>query len=373
MSDSQSNAWQSNDTDESKYANDSNDHPAGGGYQANPSDDSYAAAAARGATVDPGETKPRKKKTGAKGHKNHGYASKSNDSEENEDKDKEQAMIGHGEFFDADGDGVVWPTDTLRGFLALGYSFPLSIFATMVICTMSYASLPPPPPTKLIQIKFPDPFFRIYVDGLHKAKHGSDTGSFKRDGKFDEEQFDNFWNSHTDVPHDEITPAQLYRSVSERRLAFDFYGTFAAIFEWVATWLLFGYPTFHFNARLAMQKLKEFILAQTNGNREGKQVEDDQKGEDRAKKGQEEESAHSKSLTEAVALKLRKAENDLTVALKMACSGGNIKKDDVKGIYDGTIFYTTMKREAKAGNRWAQDLKKKHERLGQGRQVAATA
>ena len=77
-------------------------------------------------------------------------------------------------------------SDTYKGFRALGFSFFISLFAAVVICSMSYPSLP-------ASHWFPDPFFRIYVNGLHKAKHGSDSGSFNRDGTFDQANFDQFW------------------------------------------------------------------------------------------------------------------------------------------------------------------------------------
>ncbi|KAF5390891.1 hypothetical protein D9757_004458 [Collybiopsis confluens] len=363
MSDSQSNEWQEARYGQNNASSDNGD----------PNGNSYAAAAARGATVAPGETKPRKKRIIKKrGPKINGHDENKTSDDDNDDTDNGQAIIGHGEFFDVDGDGIIWPIDTLRGFLALGYSYALSVFAMIVICPMSYVSLPSPPPTNLIRIKFPDPFFRIRVDGLYKAKHGSDSGSFRTDGKFDEEQFDKFWDSHTDAPHDEMTPAQLYKSVSERWLAFDFYGVFAAIFEWLATWLLVGYPTFHFDARLAMQKFKESVSADiTNG--DGAMKQDKEGDQKKSNQTQDNDGQVARSYTEALALKIRKAESDVTVALKTACSGGNLKKEDVRGIYDGTIFYTMMKKQAKTGNAWAKDWKEKHKRFRRWRELAARA
>ncbi|KAJ3881912.1 Caleosin related protein-domain-containing protein [Lentinula edodes] len=248
--------------------------------------------------------------------------------------DDNEAMIGHGEFFDADGDGIFSPIDTFRGFRALGYSLVISLFSSMVICTMSYSSLP-------AGHWLPDPFFRIYVDGLHKAKHGSDSGSFKRDGRFDEKRFEKFWSSHTDAPHEEITPIQLYHAVAQRRLAYDFYGMFAAIFEWFATWLLFGYPSFRFNSKLVLDEI--FGLFGTNGKA-------GTKGDDATKDAKE----------------------WVIDTLKAACSGGNVKKQDVVGLYDGTIFYTVMDRQADAGNEWAKAWRRKHERAHANKKLKTT-
>ncbi|KAJ4471565.1 Caleosin related protein-domain-containing protein [Lentinula aciculospora] len=231
-----------------------------------------------------------------------------------------EAMIGHGEFFDADGDGVFSPLDTFQGFRALGYSLAITLLSTIVICTMSYPSLP-------AGHWLPDPFFRIYVNGLHKAKHGSDSGSFKRDGSFNAKRFNEFWNSHTDAPHEEITPVQLYRAVAERRLAYDFYGMFAAVFEWLATWLLFGYSSFRFNIRLVFERISHLFGAV------GSEPADE-----------------------------KEWKKSWTATLKMACSGGNIKKEDVEALYNGKVFYTIMDRQADAGNEWARSWRRKHER-----------
>ncbi|KAL8935199.1 MAG: hypothetical protein Q9216_005542 [Gyalolechia sp. 2 TL-2023] len=39
-------------------------------------------------------------------------------------------------------------------------------------------------PTTLGHSWFPDPLLRIYTDSIHKAKHGSDTGVYDSDGRF---------------------------------------------------------------------------------------------------------------------------------------------------------------------------------------------
>ncbi|KAE9396333.1 hypothetical protein BT96DRAFT_941757 [Gymnopus androsaceus JB14] len=262
-------------------------------------------------------------------------------------KSEELAMIGHGSYFDANGDGIFSPLDTFRGFLALGFSFPMALFASIIICTMSYPSLPD-------SRWLPDPFFRIYIDGLHKAKHGSDSGSFRMDGAFDEERFDAFWNSHTDDPHKEIMPAQLYHAVAERRLAFDFYGTFAAIFEWFATWLLFGYPSFKFHWELFANEATWQVLGILSGNEAGM-----------CKRSAEDGNPEGKRLLETFAYtgssRIKATLMSVLLVAGMACAGGNVKKEDVKGIYNGTMFFTVMDRQADAGNGWARDWRRLHE------------
>lgn len=88
----------------------------------------------------------------------------------------ETVLQQHCAFFDADSDGVIWPLDTFRGFRALGFNLVLCAFAVVIIhANFSYPTCPG---------LLPDPFFRLYVDNIHKAKHGSDTGTYDNEGRF---------------------------------------------------------------------------------------------------------------------------------------------------------------------------------------------
>jgi hypothetical protein len=67
-------------------------------------------------------------------------------------------------FWDRDGDGVIWPYDTYIGFRELGFNILFSLMSVMIInINFSY-------PTRLAHSYLPDPFFRVYVDSIHKAK-----------------------------------------------------------------------------------------------------------------------------------------------------------------------------------------------------------
>lgn len=89
---------------------------------------------------------------------------------------RETVLQQHVNYFDPDGDGVVWPLDTYRGFHNLGFNIILSLLAVFIIhANFSY----PTSPSLL-----PDPFFRVRVADIHKAKHGSDTGAYDNEGRF---------------------------------------------------------------------------------------------------------------------------------------------------------------------------------------------
>jgi hypothetical protein len=66
-------------------------------------------------------------------------------------------------FFDTDGDGIIWPLDTYRGFRELGFNIPFSLMTIIINLAFSF-------PTRIAHTWLPDPFFRIYVDSMYKAK-----------------------------------------------------------------------------------------------------------------------------------------------------------------------------------------------------------
>ena len=67
-------------------------------------------------------------------------------------------------FWDRDNDGVIWPWNTYTGFRDLGFNILFSLLAVLIInLNFSY-------PTRLAHSYIPDPFFRVYVSSIHKAK-----------------------------------------------------------------------------------------------------------------------------------------------------------------------------------------------------------
>src|ERR1700712_5712653 len=81
----------------------------------------------------------------------------------------------HCDFFDRDHDGVIWPLDTFIGFRKLGFNIFLCIFATSAIhFGLFYPTL---------DSWFPDPRLPIKLRNIHRAKHGSDTGTYDSEGR----------------------------------------------------------------------------------------------------------------------------------------------------------------------------------------------
>ena len=82
----------------------------------------------------------------------------------------------HCAFFDRDHDGVVWPLDTFRGLRALG--FGLAACAAATLATHALFSYP------TCSGALPDPLGRIWLERIHRCKHGSDSGVFDTEGRF---------------------------------------------------------------------------------------------------------------------------------------------------------------------------------------------
>ncbi|ROT43139.1 Caleosin-domain-containing protein [Sodiomyces alkalinus F11] len=135
----------------------------------------------------------------------------------------------HCEFFDTDRDGVIYPVDTFRGFYRLGFGVILSILSVFIIhSNFSY-------PTQSSYI--PDPMFRLYLDNIHKDKHGSDSGTYDTEGRFVPQKFEDMFAKYAEG-RDYMTIWDVTRLWKGQRLIADPIGWGGAYFEWLATYIL---------------------------------------------------------------------------------------------------------------------------------------
>ena len=114
-------------------------------------------------------------------------------------------MQQHCVYWDRDGDGVIWPLDTWRGFRDLGFNLLFCFLATIVV--HATLSLPTRSVGRALVVALqaltlisrlaisyiPDPFFRIYIETIHADKHGSDSGVFDTEGRFVPCKFEDMW------------------------------------------------------------------------------------------------------------------------------------------------------------------------------------
>ncbi|AEO60313.1 hypothetical protein MYCTH_83193 [Thermothelomyces thermophilus ATCC 42464] len=135
-------------------------------------------------------------------------------------------------FWDRDQDGQIYPWDTYVGFRDLGFSILFSLLAVVIInVNFSY-------PTRLAVSWWPDPWFRVYVGGIHKAKHGSDSGVYDKEGRFVPQMFEDIFSKWDVHGAGSLSAGELWNMIKGNRLAADPFGWGAAIFEFGTTWLL---------------------------------------------------------------------------------------------------------------------------------------
>lgn len=148
----------------------------------------------------------------------------------------------HCAFWDKDGDGIIWPLDTYRGFREIGFNVLISFIAIIVIHgSFSYPSCPS---------ILPDPLFRLYLQNIYKCKHGSDTGTYDNEGRFIPQKFEDFFNKYGQANGgDGLTAYDIWNGVKGQRLIMDPVGWTAGMLECMC---LLIWPNFSLYRREAL-------------------------------------------------------------------------------------------------------------------------
>ncbi|KAG0570239.1 hypothetical protein KC19_6G146900 [Ceratodon purpureus] len=136
----------------------------------------------------------------------------------------------HCAYFDRDGDGVIFPHETYEGFKALGYPPFVSALAGVVINgVFSY-------PTYDGWLF--DPRLPIYLEKIHRTKHGSDSEVYDTEGRFLPSKFEEIFNKYANTKPNAMTYPEIIRMTDCVRNVNDPFGWAAAKLEWGFTYWL---------------------------------------------------------------------------------------------------------------------------------------
>ena len=77
----------------------------------------------------------------------------------------------------------------------------------------------------------PDPFFRIYVDKIYKDKHGSDSMTYDNEGRFKPQNFEDIFAKYDEGNKGGLDVWDFLRFWKGQRMVFDFFGWSATFLE----------------------------------------------------------------------------------------------------------------------------------------------
>ncbi|KAA3480799.1 putative peroxygenase 3 [Gossypium australe] len=131
----------------------------------------------------------------------------------------------HVAFFDQNNDGVVYPWETFKGIRDLGFD-PFSSFVITFVINAAFSY-------RTLRGWVPNPLLPIYIERIHRDKHGSDSATYDTEGRFMPVNLENMFTKYALTKPDNLSLKELWQMTEGNRAAFDYIGWLASKLEWL--------------------------------------------------------------------------------------------------------------------------------------------
>ncbi|KAJ9527701.1 hypothetical protein QJQ45_025980 [Haematococcus lacustris] len=140
------------------------------------------------------------------------------------------AIQQHVLWFDFNGDGKIMPWETYQGFRKLGFGYIISLLAVPFI--HGSFSFPTSPGW------IPHPLMPIYIERMHKTKHGSDSEVYDTEGRFVPQKFEEIFSKYDKENKGALSWRDIQEMVYGNANINDPVGWIAERLEWFTLYLL---------------------------------------------------------------------------------------------------------------------------------------